>query len=140
MNNTYEGEPPVLQVLGSKKINTSKNDDNQKSTERYRLLLSDGKNLQSFAMLATNLNELVHNDELSDYTIIRLKDKTVSTVNKGAPGNERYILNILNLSTRHFLIRYILFAKQKSSGCHRHRSVAQRKRSASQNWSTSKHD
>lgn len=68
MADRYEGEEPVLQVLGSKKVRGAGGE------ERYRLLLSDGQYLQSFAMLSPNLNELVSSGSLSEHTIIRVKD------------------------------------------------------------------
>lgn len=69
-------EEPILQVLGTKKISSGG------SSERYRVLLSDGKHLQSFTMLATQLNEYVTNGELTDYTIIKVKQHVTSVVNK----------------------------------------------------------
>lgn len=77
MSNEYEsGGEPVLQVLGTKKIASGNN------SERYRLLLSDGKFLQSFSMLSTQLNEFVTNGQLTDYTIIRVNQHITSVVNK----------------------------------------------------------
>ena len=40
---------------------------------RYRLLLSDGQYSNSFSMLATQLNNLIHENQLSQYSIIRVK-------------------------------------------------------------------
>lgn len=73
---TLEEKEPILQVLGTKKINSSG------GAERYRLLLSDGKFLQSFAMLSTQLNPHVTNGDLSEFTIIRVKNHITSVVNK----------------------------------------------------------
>lgn len=72
----YDKEP-ILQVLGTKKISGG-------NAERYRLLLSDGKFLQSFSMLSTQLNHLVTGGELSDFTIIQVKQHITSLVNKNA--------------------------------------------------------
>merc|ERR1719347_708125 len=57
---------PVLQVLGHKPIQGS-------GQERYRLLLSDGQFSNSFSMLATQLNPLIHDNSLAPFTIIKLK-------------------------------------------------------------------
>ena len=40
---------------------------------RYRLLLSDGQFSNSFSMLATQLNPLIHDNSLAPFTIIKLK-------------------------------------------------------------------
>lgn len=70
----YEGEP-ILQVLGSKRIAGG-------NAERYRLLLSDGQYLQSFSMLSTQLNHLVNEGKMPEFTIIQVKQFTTSLVNK----------------------------------------------------------
>lgn len=75
MAETYNGEDPVLQVLGTKKVSGAG------GNERYRLLLSDGQYIQSFVMLSTHLNKFVENGNLSDYTIIRVKQHITSVVN-----------------------------------------------------------
>lgn len=74
---------PILQVLGTKKIASNG------GAERYRLLLSDGQYLQSFSMLATQLNDLVTNNELDDFTIICVKQHITSVVNK-TDQDEKY--------------------------------------------------
>lgn len=73
-DNVYEGEP-VLQVLGSKRIAGG-------NAERYRLLLSDGQYLQSFSMLSTQLNHLVTDGLLPEFTIIKVTQHITSVVNK----------------------------------------------------------
>lgn len=83
MADTYEGDEPILQVLGTKKINSGGAND------RYRLLLSDGKYLQSFSMLSTQQNELVMNGKLADFTIVRVKQHITSKVNKGGDADEK---------------------------------------------------
>ena len=69
---------PVLQILAVKKINAT----TPNSTERWRIVLSDGVFfIQS--MLATQLNPLVNNNEilkgglikLGQYTMNKMKDK-----------------------------------------------------------------
>jgi len=57
---------PLLQVLGHKAIAGS-------GQERFRLLLSDGVYTNSFSMLATQLNHLVHDNQLSQYSIVKVK-------------------------------------------------------------------
>lgn len=78
---------PVLQVLGTKKIASNG------GAERYRLLLSDGQYLQSFSMLATQLNDLVNNGDLEDFTIICVKQHITSVVNK-TDQIEKYALSL----------------------------------------------
>lgn len=73
---SQDGKEPVLQVLGTKKIASSG------GAERYRLLLSDGKHLQSFAMLSTQLNNHVTNGDLAEFAIIRVRNHITSVVNK----------------------------------------------------------
>lgn len=60
---------PILQVLGQKRIagNTGSG-----GADRYRLLLSDGVNSHSSAMLATQLNDKVDSGELSQFAVINL--------------------------------------------------------------------
>lgn len=70
----YAGEP-ILQVLGSKRIAGG-------NAERYRLLLSDGQYLQSFSMLSTQLNHLVTDGLLPEFTIIKVTQHITSVVNK----------------------------------------------------------
>lgn len=71
----YTNEP-ILQVLGTKRISGAGNN------ERYRLLLSDGQYLQSFSMLSTQLNHLVSEGALSEFTFIQVKQWCTSVVNK----------------------------------------------------------
>lgn len=75
----------VIQILGCKKIPGSGND-------RYRLLISDGVTGCPFAMLGTQLNNLVTNKELEKYTIVRV-DKCVC--NQIQP--DRKVIILLNL-------------------------------------------
>lgn len=77
----FKGEP-IFQVLGSKRIAGGQ-------AERYRVLLSDGKYLQSFAMLSTQLNHLVTSGELSEFSIIKVNNHITSLVNKN-DQDERY--------------------------------------------------
>lgn len=86
-----EIEMPVLQILGSKRIKSMEN------SERYRLLVSDGQFLNSFAMLATQLNEFVSDGKLSDNTIVRVDKYITSMVNKSEPGQKKRVLIVLGL-------------------------------------------
>lgn len=78
-----EIEKPVLQILGNKRIKSTEN------CERFRLLVSDGQFLNSFAMLATQLNDYVTEGRLSDYTIVRVEKYITSMVNKSEPGQTK---------------------------------------------------
>lgn len=73
--NGKEIDKPVLQILGSKCISTG----GEGKEPRYRLLVSDGKYQCGFAMLATQLNEMLQSGKLADLTIIRL-DRTITSV------------------------------------------------------------
>lgn len=50
-------------------------------TERYRLLISDGVHLNTYAMLATQLNDKLYSGELDDNTIVRIDRHIVSMLN-----------------------------------------------------------
>uniref|UniRef100_A0A1B0CNK6 Replication protein A subunit n=1 Tax=Lutzomyia longipalpis TaxID=7200 RepID=A0A1B0CNK6_LUTLO len=66
-------EQPVLQILGAKLIPNSEN-------ERYRLLISDGLNLHSYAMLTSQLNYMFKEGSLADFSIFRLKRFNTSNI------------------------------------------------------------
>lgn len=89
----YEGQP-TLQVLGSKRIAGG-------NAERYRLLLSDGKYLQSFSMLSTQLNHLVTENQLPEFTIIKVNQHITSVVNKNE-NDERYVQPLICCTPRSF--------------------------------------
>uniref|UniRef100_A0A182JRW5 Replication protein A subunit n=1 Tax=Anopheles christyi TaxID=43041 RepID=A0A182JRW5_9DIPT len=82
-----ELQNPVVQILGSKRIA-----GNGEASERFRLLISDGKSLYSFAMLATQLNDLQKQDKLPQYTIIRIDRYTTSVVNRNEKGEKRVLI------------------------------------------------
>ncbi|XP_039971109.1 replication protein A 70 kDa DNA-binding subunit [Bactrocera neohumeralis] len=84
-----EVEKPVLQILGTKKITGGE-------TDRLRLLISDGKFINSYSMLATQLNHLHAEGKLSEYTIVRV-DKYITSVVNGKDAGKR-VLIILELS------------------------------------------
>jgi len=77
---------PILQVLGHKPINGS-------GQERYRLLLSDGHYSNSFSMLATQLNSLIHDNQLEQFTLIKVKKHICNSV----PGQSKRVVVILEL-------------------------------------------
>ncbi|KAJ8672835.1 hypothetical protein QAD02_004095 [Eretmocerus hayati] len=87
--NGEEVEEPILQILGSKKLASSSHG------ERYRLLVSDGVVSNSFTMLATQLNELITNNTLSEHSIVQIKRYALSMVNNG--GQQRRVMVILNI-------------------------------------------
>jgi len=78
---------PLLQVLGYKVIKGAGQE------ERFRLLLSDSQFTNSFAMLATQNNSLVHEKQLEMFTVIRVK----KFVCNEAPGQKKRVLIILDL-------------------------------------------
>ncbi|KAF2878996.1 hypothetical protein ILUMI_27178 [Ignelater luminosus] len=84
-------DDPIMQVLGSKRIASASTDK-----ERFRLLLSDGKYLVSYAMLTTQINDKIANGELADNTIIRVKRYITSVINNGGKSN-KHVLVILEM-------------------------------------------
>jgi len=66
-------ENPNLQILSSKRIAGS-------SSERYRLLISDGMYSNSYAMLATQLNGMVAEKQLDDYCVVKVKRLQCNTM------------------------------------------------------------
>ncbi|KAK8858497.1 hypothetical protein IAR55_002724 [Kwoniella newhampshirensis] len=81
-----EGIQPVLQVLSVKKINAP----GASGTDRYRLILSDGKYFIQ-GMIATQLNHHVENKEIDKHVLIKL----VNYVTNAVQG--RKLVIILNL-------------------------------------------
>ena len=81
-----EVSEPVVQVLGHKAIQGS-------GQERYRLLLSDGLYTNSFSMLATQLNNMIHDKQLEMFTIIKLKKQICNQV----PNQSKRVVIILEL-------------------------------------------
>ncbi|XP_026466908.1 replication protein A 70 kDa DNA-binding subunit [Ctenocephalides felis] len=84
-------ENPIMQILGSKKVMGNGN------TERYRLLISDGRYFHSFAMLATQLNGMLVAGELSDNTVVCVDRYITSVLNNTGKGDRR-VLIILGLT------------------------------------------
>eukprot|EP00092_Neocalanus_flemingeri_P076613 GFUD01095044.1.p1 GENE.GFUD01095044.1~~GFUD01095044.1.p1 ORF type:complete len:135 (-),score=37.88 GFUD01095044.1:89-493(-) len=77
---------PLVQVLGHKAIQGS-------GQERYRLLLSDGQYTNSFSMLATQLNSMIHDKQLEMYTVIKVKKQICNQV----AGQTKRVVIILDL-------------------------------------------
>ncbi|GAB1863336.1 Replication protein A subunit [Camponotus japonicus] len=88
--NGVDIKKPVLQILGYKKIPSSINTD-----DRYRLLLSDGHRLNSLTMLVTHLNHLITNNTLTQYTVCKILNYALTSVNNN--GKERRIMLILDI-------------------------------------------
>ncbi|XP_039303739.1 replication protein A 70 kDa DNA-binding subunit isoform X2 [Solenopsis invicta] len=84
-------DKPILQMLGYKKL--PKNKDG--ATDRYRLLVSDGEKLNSFTMLATQLNNLIENDILNEFSICKITNYCLSSVNNN--GKEKCVMLILDI-------------------------------------------
>ncbi|XP_043653475.1 replication protein A 70 kDa DNA-binding subunit [Drosophila teissieri] len=82
---------PVLQILAIKKINSAAD------SERYRILISDGKYFNSYAMLASQLNVMQHNGELEEFTIVQLDKYVTSLVGKDGAGKRVLIISELTV-------------------------------------------
>ncbi|XP_015754913.1 PREDICTED: replication protein A 70 kDa DNA-binding subunit-like [Acropora digitifera] len=79
-------QKPIFQILGIKKIQTKSSDG--AGNDRYRLVVSDGINLYTSAMLATQLNDLVISKHIEAKAVVQL---------------DKYICNIIQ-ETRKVLI------------------------------------
>ena len=77
---------PILQVLGHKAIAGS-------GQERFRLLLNDGEYSNSFSMLATQLNSLVHEDKIPQFSVIKVKKHICNQV----AGQTKRVVIVLEL-------------------------------------------
>ncbi|KAJ0176690.1 hypothetical protein K1T71_007869 [Dendrolimus kikuchii] len=84
-------DKPVMQVLGSKKIQGSG------ANEKYRLLVSDGRHSYSFAMLAIQLNDKLITGELSDYSVVQI-DRFVTSLLKNTGKGEKRVMVILDIT------------------------------------------
>ncbi|KAJ3687739.1 hypothetical protein LUZ61_016903 [Rhynchospora tenuis] len=69
-----DGMQPVLQISDVRQVSTAQN-----TTERYRMLLSDGTHTQQ-AMLATKLNSLVKEGNLQAGSIVQLNEYTCNEI------------------------------------------------------------
>lgn len=86
--NNEEVKDPVIQVLGVRKITATG------SNERYRLLISDGKNINSFAMLATQLNTMVSSGEITEFSILKIKRHIISNLTDRSKGSKQVMVII----------------------------------------------
>jgi len=86
--NNEDVKDPVMQVIGVRKITATG------ANERYRLLISDGCNFNSFAMLATQLNSMVTSGELTEFSILRIKRHIISKLNDRSKGSKQVMILI----------------------------------------------
>ncbi|KAG6523162.1 replication protein A 70 kDa DNA-binding subunit A-like [Zingiber officinale] len=80
-----EGAKPVVQVWDLRLVNTQ-----QTTTERYRMLLSDGTHMQQ-AMLATQMNGIVKSGSLQKHSIVQLNEFICNVI------QNRTIIIVINL-------------------------------------------
>ncbi|KAL5243701.1 hypothetical protein ACI65C_011111 [Semiaphis heraclei] len=86
--NNEDVKDPVMQVLGVRKITAAG------ANERYRLLISDGHNLNSFAMLATQLNGMVSSGEINEFSILKIKRHIISSLTDRSKGSKQVMILI----------------------------------------------
>ncbi|EEC09761.1 conserved hypothetical protein, partial [Ixodes scapularis] len=79
-------DKPVLQVLNFKPIAGN-------TTDRYRLLLSDGVKCHTYAMLGTQLNSKIIDKEIERFAVVQLDKYMCNTISP-----EKKILIILELT------------------------------------------
>lgn len=87
--NGVEVEKPIIQFLGHKKLSS------QSNAERYRLLISDGVQINSFTMLATQLNHLITDNTMTEHSICQITRYTISKVNNN--GQQKGVMVILGI-------------------------------------------
>ena len=90
--NGVDVDKPILQILGHKKLASSS------SGERYRLLVSDGKRVNSFTMLATQLNSMISDNILTEFSICQINRYAISMVNNA--GKQKRVMVILNIEVK----------------------------------------
>ncbi|KAH7911406.1 hypothetical protein BJ138DRAFT_1179561, partial [Hygrophoropsis aurantiaca] len=84
------GTGHTVQLLSIKKVTPTTTTGNAPSTDRYRIIISDGEHFVQ-AMLATQLNELVANNEIEKNTIVIIDKLTCNFV------QEKRLIIILDL-------------------------------------------
>ncbi|CAH1725501.1 unnamed protein product [Aphis gossypii] len=84
--NNEDVKDPMMQVLGVRKITAAG------ANERYRLLISDGQNLNSFAMLATQLNSMVCNGLIDEFSILKIKRHIISNLTDRSKGSKQVMI------------------------------------------------
>jgi replication factor A1 len=88
---------PTVQILTLKKFSGREGQSNPNAPDRYRLILSDGKNFAQ-AMLATQLSHLVDENQLKKGCIITLDKVTCNALQGKKQVHQR-----LHASLRVFL-------------------------------------
>lgn len=83
---------PIMQVLGSKRINAGAGDK-----ERIRILLSDGKYTISFAMLTAQINDRLGPNGIENFSVVQI-DKYITSVVSNAGKGEARVLLIIEMS------------------------------------------
>ncbi|XP_054276816.1 replication protein A 70 kDa DNA-binding subunit-like [Macrosteles quadrilineatus] len=83
---------PVLQILGHRKLTGAGHSD------RYRILISDGVYLNSYAMLATQLNHMVENNELVEFSIVRLNRHLTSLISNQKNQGQKRVIVLLDIT------------------------------------------
>lgn len=84
--NNQQVDKPVLQVLNFKPISSN-------TADRYRLLLSDGIQCHTYAMLGTQLNGMITNNEIDKFAVVQL-DKYMCNV----VSPDKKVLIVLDLT------------------------------------------
>lgn len=90
--NGNEIEKPILQILGHKKLASAS------TQERYRLLVSDGIRINSYAMLATQLNSLITEDRLTEFSVCQINRYAISMINNS--GRQKRVMVILSIDVK----------------------------------------
>ncbi|XP_060863238.1 uncharacterized protein LOC132939855 isoform X2 [Metopolophium dirhodum] len=73
MDNVVEVKYPVMQVLGIRQLR-----DNVSGLNKFRLIISDGQHFSTFVMLATQLNNMITNGNLTKFSIIYIRSHVIS--------------------------------------------------------------
>lgn len=89
--NGNKPEKPVLQIIGFKLMPASRG-----SAERYRIVISDGDNSVSSAMLGTQLNDRVKSGEINENCVVCLENYMCNVLGS-AGDNQRKILVIFGI-------------------------------------------
>ncbi|KAK2718398.1 hypothetical protein QYM36_005639 [Artemia franciscana] len=91
----------ILQILSTKKVGSVTGAERDIShselhllyySRRYQALISDGTYSYGYAMLATQLNGLVTSRQLEDYSIVRVNNPIVKTINKQGKEEKRTVV------------------------------------------------
>jgi len=85
-NSSGDGNGAIVQVLDVKRIN-----GNNGGAQRYRLVVSDGIHYQQ-AMLATQLNDMVANDQVKQHCLVKLSEVICNVV------QDRRIIIVLGMT------------------------------------------